>query len=251
MPTITTARIGTYECRVVSYTPQKTTRKPHLLLVHGIGVSHRYYAPFAEQLCRHGYCVTSLDLPGYGKTNSPKDVPDIKKLADIVAEYARQQAKGQVVLVGHSMGCQIVAKAVAANPALFAKLVLLAPTINRNERSLPVQAWRLFQDSLREPWAVNKIIFRDYLRMGPVRYLITTQSMISDSIETSVKHCNVPTLVVYGQKDPIVPTEWANKLATAAPNAQAACIRGAYHVFQFTHTHELMDICQKFLESPS
>lgn len=251
MLTFTTVRIGTYECRAVTYMPLKATKKPLILLVHGIGVSHRYYAQFAEQLCCRGYRVTSLDLPGYGKTNSPKDVPDIKKLADIVAEYARQQAKGRVVLVGHSMGCQIVAKAVAANPALFAKLVLLAPTINRNERSLPVQAWRLFQDSCREPWAVNKIIFRDYLRMGPVRYLITSQSMISDSIETSIKRSNLPTLVVHGQKDPIVPAEWANKLATAAPNGQAACIRGAHHVFQFTHAHELIDICQKFLESPS
>lgn len=217
-----------------------------MVLVHGIGVSHAYFLPFMKAAAQD-YHVIALDLPGYGKTDDPKNVLSIDELADVVNCYVSQHTTGKVVLAGHSMGTQIAIQAVRDAPKLYKKVIVMAPTINKHERNLAMQAVRLLQDTFREPWSVNKIVLRDYWRMGVWRYLVTTHSMLSDSIEDDITHVKVPILIVNGTNDPICPDEWADLLARKAPLATKVDIHGAPHVFQFSYPRELLDQCKKFI----
>lgn len=220
-----------------------------IVLVHGIGVSSRYFLPLAEELAKY-YDVTVVDLPGYGTAPDPKHALSIAELGGVVAAYIQQELAGSAVLVGHSMGCQIVAHTVRDHPQLCDKLILLAPTVNKWERTRRMQAWRLLQDVMREPPYVSALVFGDYLRMGIGRYLRTLRSMIGDRIEDTLVECDLPTLIVRGMRDRIVSSQWAQYLVRHLAAGEVSEISDAPHVVQYKKSKEVARVCRMFIEKP-
>jgi pimeloyl-ACP methyl ester carboxylesterase len=236
--------IGSYDVDVhVSSTGK---HRKAIVLVHGIGVSGRYFFPLADELMEH-YQVVIIDLPGYGKTPKPKDVLSIPELAGIVTGVSRQLSLDHPIILGHSMGCQIVAHAVMQAPKLYSKMILLAPTVYANERTLLIQALRLAQDIFFEPIRAGVIIFTDYMRMGLYRYLVTCRYMLEDRIEETLSSCKVPVLMVRGQKDVIVPSAWIRELHHLTPSLVCE-IADAPHAVQLKSPEFLADICHDFIE---
>lgn len=219
-----------------------------VVLVHGIGVSSRYFLPLAKELAKQ-YDVAILDLPGYGAAPDPKHTLSIAELGRVVAAYIHQEVAGPAVLVGHSMGCQIAAHTARQSPELCKSLVLLGPTVNIWERSRRMQAWRLLQDISREPPYVSALVFGDYLRMGVGRYWRTLRSMIDDKIEETLADTTIPTLIIRGQRDPIVPPEWTAYLADQLADASVEEIAGAAHVAQFKKPQILARLVRKFFST--
>lgn len=217
-----------------------------IVLVHGIGVSSRYFLPFAKELAKR-YDVSVLDLPGCGTAPDPEHTLSIAELGGVVAAYIQQEFAGSAVLAGHSMGCQIVAHAARDYPQLCDKLILLGPTVNKWERSRRMQAWRLLQDVMREPPYVSALVLGDYLRMGIGRYSRTLRSMISDKIEETLIGCSLPVLIVRGKWDPIVSAEWAAYLEDRLADARVEEIPRVAHVIQYKKPRELAAVVQKFL----
>lgn len=218
-----------------------------LVLVHGIGVSSRYFLPLAEELAKT-YDVTVLDLPGYGTAPDPKHTLSIPELGGVVAAYIEQAGLAPAVLIGHSMGCQIIAHTARQRPELCGRLILLGPTVNKWERSRRMQAWRLLQDVLREPLRVSLLVLSDYLRMGVGRYLRTSRSMIADKIEETLADCRLSALIVRGKKDPIVSAEWVRYLANQLSDAQVLELSNAPHVVQYKKPQELAYILRQYID---
>ncbi|WP_422114923.1 alpha/beta fold hydrolase [Brachybacterium sp. UNK5269] len=222
------------------------TQRPPIVLVHGIGMSGEYFLPFADLLAAT-HDVYALDLPGYGRTPTPARVLTVAELGEVVAGVVRALGREAPVLVGHSMGCQIVADAVAGHPGLCAGYLLIGPTVDPAARSLPGQAWRLLRDTLREAPATNVVVVRNYLRMGPLRYLRTARHMLADRTEEAIVRCTVPGLVVRGARDPIASAAWVRRLAGLAPNAEATEVPGGPHNVQHNRPHQLAAACAPFL----
>lgn len=235
-------KVDDYDVLVV----RNSSRSPEtVVMIHGIGVSHAYFKPFMKAMAP--WCqVYALDLPGYGTARDPEEVLSIEQLSGIVNAFIKQHRLKNVTIIGHSMGSQIVVQSVLKDMKLYKKCILLAPTIHKHERTLPMQAWHLVQDSVREPLKLNYIIMRDYWRMGPGRYLKTSRSMIEDAIEKEIVRVRLPVLIVNGTNDPIVPNDWAETLARVAPNGRKIDIRGP-HNFHFSHAKELSQKCRQFI----
>ncbi|MDB5187266.1 MAG: alpha/beta hydrolase [Candidatus Saccharibacteria bacterium] len=216
--------------------------------MHGLGVSGEYYLPFAEEV-NDFYDVYIIDLPGYGNTPKPDQPLTIKELSIVLHAYIAQKKLSNVIVVGQSMGCQIIAHAVADNPTPFSKMILLAPTVNKNERRFFIQSFRLLQDALREPPSATLLVMRDYIRMGIRRYLFTTKNMIADHIEKTLAHCQIPVLIVYGKNDKIVPADWVNYLTKNNPNCTSVAVSNAPHLLHYKKPQELIEICRRFIEN--
>jgi pimeloyl-ACP methyl ester carboxylesterase len=221
--------------------------KRTVILIHGIGVSSAYFVPLTEALAPH-YNVFSLDLPGYGKTIKPPHPLNLSELALITAEFIKAHKLNHVILVGHSMGCQIVTNTLKIIPNKIDKLILLGPTVNHNERTILLQGMRLMQDTFYESLKVNAIVFSDYARMGIIRYLKTSKFMVDDHIEDYLKNSAVPTLIIRGTNDHIVPHTWAAFLQSLSKNVVVKEIPKGPHVFQYKYAHEAKELCLKFIE---
>ncbi|MFI7579489.1 alpha/beta fold hydrolase [Kocuria kalidii] len=219
---------------------------PPVVLVHGIGVSGRYFLRLAGELAG-SHDVYALDLPGSGTTPTPRRPLTVAELGDVVATVVAQLGLDAPVVVGHSMGCQIAVHTVKDHPGLCSAYVLLSPALDPEARGLLVQAGRLLRDAVREPLDTLAVVVRSYLRMGPVRFLRTARCLLHDRIEENIRRCPVPGLVVRGEDDPVSRRDWARHLARSAPDARFLEIPGAAHAVQHTRPEEVAAACARFV----
>lgn len=221
-------------------------QRPPIVLVHGIGMSGEYFLPYADLLAAT-HDVYALDLPGYGSAPTPARALTVPELGAVLAGTVRALGLDAPVLVGQSMGCQIVADAIAAHPGLCAGYLLIGPTVDPAARSLTAQGLRLARDTLRERPGTNVVVLRNYLRMGPLRYLRTARHMLADRLEEAIVRCPVPGLVVRGARDPIAPAAWVRRLADLAPDARVLEIPGGPHNVHHHRPHEFAAAAGPFL----
>jgi pimeloyl-ACP methyl ester carboxylesterase len=224
---------------------------PVVVLVHGIGVSSRYMVPTAIRLaetCR----VYAPDLPGFGLSAKPSGVLDVPALADALAAWMRAVRLTRAALLGNSFGCQIIAEFGARHPTLVTRAVLQGPTMDPRARSAPRQILRWAFNSPFEPagaWtSLGSVVRQDYRDAGVRRVLATFRRALADRIEDKLPRLQVPTLVVRGARDPIVPQRWAEEAARLLPRGRLVVVPGAAHTMCFTSPDDLARVVRPFLE---
>lgn len=208
--------------------------KPVYVLLHGIGVSHRYLARLHLELAKNAD-VYSFDLPGFGKSSRPGRQLQVADYAAFVAGVLAAEGVRNVVVIGHSMGTQFAAELALREPDLVAGVVLMGPVVDSGRKSVTRQAVALTRDAMfSESLTSNMIVFSDYLRAGPRWYLTELPVMMEYPMRDKVAAVRQPVLVLRGTKDPIAKNAWCASLAGAAQQGTFAEIPGQGHVFQHT-----------------
>jgi pimeloyl-ACP methyl ester carboxylesterase len=219
---------------------QRDTGRAPVVLVHGIGMSHRYFARLHDALSEDS-AVYSIDLPGFARLPKPGFDVNVVAMARGLAEAIEALDVGPVILVGHSMGSQWVVEVAAERPDLVSHVVAMGPVTDDEHRSALAQALALGRDSLGEPPLVNAIVFTDYLRCGIPWYLAQVRHMVAYPIEDRVARLEVPLLIIRGEHDPIAGLQWCRRLRDRAPSAALVTIPGRYHVAQFSSPRAVAD----------
>ena len=229
--TTRTFDIGDLAFTAMTDAPSGVAPAPAVVLVHGIGVSHRYLARLHRVLAERT-AVVSIDLPGFGGLPKPRRDVDVEAMASGIVAVLSELELGRAVLVGHSMGAQWVVEAALQRSDLVERVVTIGPVTDDRHRSAMAQTRALAVDTLAEtPW-VNAIIFSDYLRCGILWYLAQLRHMIAYPLEERVAELSVPLLVVRGERDPIASTRWCRELRDRAPRAALVHIPHSHHVAQ-------------------
>jgi len=202
---------------------------PVYVLVHGIGMGRSVFA----DLARHLYDgeVVAVDLPGYGEAPEPARVLTIERTADLVAAYLREHVDRPAVLVGHSMGAQVVLEAAVRHSALVDRFVLIGPTVDPSARTAPRQLWRLLRDIAVESPRVIGRGAREYVRAGP-RVRTKFRAMLAHRPEDVLSRAHAPALVIRGEDDLVAPRAWCRRVAEELPRGRLVEIAG--------HGHETM-----------
>lgn len=216
-----------------------------IVMVHGIGVSGAYFMPLAKELAQE-YRVLVVDMPGYGTTPQPAAPLGIKQLAEVLEGVVKHYKLSDPMLVGQSMGCQIVAELAAQKNNVYSKIVLIGPTINRKERNRFLQGFRLLQDTFFEPFRLNKLVLRDYKRMGAARYMQTSTFMITNRIEQNLKIYSGRTLIIRGVEDRICPRDWCRYLSGVCRFGRFVEVNDAAHLAQYTQPKKVAEACKRF-----
>ena len=218
-----------------------------MVLVHGLVVSSRYMAPTAERLAPH-YRVFAPDLPGFGRSENPPHVLDVAGLSDALSAWMEAVGLERAALVGNSMGCQIIADLAVRHPGRVERAVLQGPTMDPLGRSAPRQIGRWLLDAPREPLSLLPIELLDYLSAGTRRAWRTFRFALEDPIEEKLLHVRVPTLVVRGSRDPIVPQRWAEEAAGLLPVGRLSVIPDAAHTANYGRAAEFGRVVREFLD---
>ncbi|PCE13753.1 hypothetical protein AUC47_08135 [Microbacterium sp. SZ1] len=219
--------------------------EPTYVLVHGIGMSHRYFAPLRDALSRRGRVIT-IDLPGFGGLPAPGEDLDVAAMGRILAQTLGALDLTRVVLVGHSMGVQWALEAAQSEPDRVDGLVLIGPVVDEAHRSLPAQALALTVDTFREAPVVNALVFFDYLRCGPRWYLTQARHMTAYRTEAAIARATQPMLLMRGGRDPVAGQQWVRRLRSSAGRAQVAEIADQPHNVQYTAAREVADAIERF-----
>jgi len=221
-----------------------------VLLLHGLGVSGRYFMPLASVLAARRQVIVP-DLPGWGRSERPSRPLGVGGAADLLGEFLRRRGRGAIAVVANSFGCQVALMLAQGRPELVGPLILVGPTVDPRYRSWSVHAVRLALDTLREPPALWRILFADYARMGSRRLAATAQAALEDRPEDRVASLRQRVLVVRGERDAICTLEWAAECASRAQRGSFAPVAEAAHAAHFSHPLVVARLIESFLEEGS
>ncbi len=206
---------GDLHFRIIESVPPTPAARSAVVLVHGIGMSHRYFDRLHRELAR-SVRVISVDLPGFGGLPKPGRDVDIEEMAHALAHVLAPWAASidaPLTLVGHSMGAQWAVELAARHPPLVGSVIAIGPVADDRHPTLLAQARALAVDTLGEGPATNVIVFTDYLRCGPRWYLTQVRHMLAYRTRERMRALVVPVLVVRGGRDPVAGPGWCRRLA--------------------------------------
>jgi pimeloyl-ACP methyl ester carboxylesterase len=223
-------------------------RPPPVVLVHGLAVSHRYLMPTAQLLAAH-HDVYVVDLPGFGLSGDPGPALDVPEHAAALAGWLDANGLGPAVLLGNSFGCQVLVELVTREPERCAALVLSGPTMDPHARTAARQIARGLRDFLREDPLQVPILARDVLDAGPARVWATLRAALRDPIEAKLPRLTVPTLVLRGAVEPVVPARWAREATELIPDADLVELSGSPHNAVYVSAEALAAEVLRFLST--
>ncbi|UNX54388.1 alpha/beta hydrolase [Georgenia sp. TF02-10] len=207
------------------------------VLVHGAGLSARYFRRVAARL-RSAGDVLLLDLPGAPGLPAPRRPLSVAGQAAVVHRAVRASGGGEVVLVGQSMGAQVVVEMMARWPGSYRAGVLVGPPVNAAERTLPRQVLRYLQTALHEPARMWQVAVTDYARTTPRWLLGMVTAMLAYPIEARVAGmaAGADLVLLRGAADRLVPAPWVDELVSrSAARAEARTVPDGAHTLLLDH----------------
>jgi pimeloyl-ACP methyl ester carboxylesterase len=198
------------------------------LLVHGLGASWRWWEPVVESLGAR-FRIYLLDLPGFGTARGRPFVLD--DAPSYVRAFLAEARIEPATLIGHSLGGAVCARAAALWPEAVERLVLVAPA-GLLERRRPIQYVLPMVTALRHARPrFLRVLALDSLRAGAVTlYRAGRQLLGDDMLHDELESIRAPTLLVWGERDPMVPARLASAYERAIPDTRLVVIPRAGHV---------------------
>lgn len=235
---------------------------PALLLVHGMAGSAETWRPVAEHLA--GSCrVIAPDLPGHGRSDKPKLDYTLGTYAATLRDLLDVLDCDSATVVGHSLGGGITMQLAYQHPHVCDRLVLVASgglgsdvspilrglSLPGAEYLLSVVTHHRTRDSLTrlgslaarvglQPLPELAEIGRAYSSLGDpaarAAFLQPLRSVIDVEGQTVSAHdrlhlADVPTLIVWGDRDRIIPVSHAHAAHRAIADSRLEIFEGAGH----------------------
>lgn len=238
-------RMGGHEVHALEY----GTGDRVLLLLHGLSGSSRWWSRNIPELSRH-YRLLVPDLIGFGRSRAAS-LPPIDEAAALLGEWMDSMELGPVVVVGHSMGGQIAIHLAAADPSRLEKLVLIdSAGIPRN---LSVSTALRFAAEVAPLWRWGDprflpVIAGDAWAAGPRVLMRAVWHIVRDDVRPLLPRITVPTLILWGERDTLVPLSDAWKLREGLPDARIVVLRGAAHNPMVDRPADFNRLLQRFLD---
>lgn len=218
-----------------------------VVLLHGIGMSHRYLSRLHEQLAESG-TVYSIDLPGFGATPRPKHALSVEDQARVLAAALDSLGVAACTLVGHSMGTQFAVELARQRPDMVQRVVLIGPVVDPTRRTVVQQAAALGIDTFFEPPMANALVISDYFRCGPRWYLKTLPSMMRYPTLDRVRDVGCPVLVIRGENDPMAREGFCRDLARTARQGSLIQMPGHAHIVQHSAPRSVASAIRRFVQ---
>ncbi len=250
------------------------------ILLHGLGASLFSWREVSEPLAQFG-TVIAYDRPAFGLTERPMEwdgTNPYSQEAQVELVIGLMDSLGieKATLVGNSAGGTVsmltylkyperVESLILVDPAVYAgggapawiRPLLGTPQFNHIgplfARQIQTRGPELVQVAWHDPSKITPEIFEGYKEPLQVEnwdkalWYLTVASRESGLAER-VNDFNLPTLVITGDDDRIVPTEQSVRLAGELPNAKLVVIPQCGHVPQEECPAEFMQAVEEFLK---
>ncbi len=250
-----------------------------VLFSHGWPLDADMWDYQLHHLAANGYRAIAFDRRGFGRSDQPWNGYDYDTFADDIKELIEHLDLRDVTLVGFSMGGGDVSRYLARHgSARVAKLALLGavtPLFGQNP-DFPQGVDQSVFDGIREGLLKDRAqfladfapvfygtnqgqevsagVFTQTLNIALLASLKGTLDCVTAFSETDFRpdmaKIDVPTLVIHGDADQVVPFETTGKLAAEAiRGAELKVYAGAPHGFAVTHAEQLNQDLLAFVAS--
>ncbi len=224
-----------------------TPNAPVFVLIHGLLIASRYMLPTAARLGQQ-YPVYLPDLPGFGGSADPSHIYSLQEQADVIIGWLDALALPPAIFLGNSLSCQVLVDLAVRYPARVQALILTAPTVDPYAHSFFAQFVRLLWDGPREDPRILLPMVLDFFRGGPGRAIRTFRYALADPMPEKLTRVAAPTLVVRGDRDPIVSQRWVEEATRLLPHGQLQVLANAPHCVTFSTPDALIVALVPFVQ---
>ena len=255
---------------------------PALLLIHGIGDSSDTWRPVVEQLAER-YTVVAPDLLGHGRSEKPRADYSVAGFANGMRDLLSVLEVDRATVVGHSLGGGVAAQfayqfpdrcerlvlvgsggvgrtvspllRVAAVPGVEALMPLLGLPPIRFASRLGAGLLRVFDTALgrdaEEILAVFDALPNTEARMVILRTLrssVDWHGQVITMVDRAYLAEGVPTLIVWGRRDAIIPLGHGRLIHTVMPGSEFEVFDEAGHFPHHTDPARFVRVLREFME---
>jgi pimeloyl-ACP methyl ester carboxylesterase len=197
-----------------------------LVLIHGLAGSSRWWAKNVPALAEK-FEVHSVDLLGFGQSNSGPFV--LSEAATTLARWMERLKLERSHVVGHSMGGFIAADLAADFSHLVDHLVLVDAAAMPFDRSASPGLGDVIRTAPYLPFSFLDILLPDLYRAGVKTVVKAAYELMTTDIREKLANIVSPSLVIWGENDPMVPMNLGKQLARRLPCKEFVIIKGAGH----------------------
>jgi pimeloyl-[acyl-carrier protein] methyl ester esterase len=237
--------------------------KRQLVLVHGWGVNRCIWRPIADAL-ENRYQIIAVDLPGYGGHHPLDGSDSLITMAEDVAD----SVTGPAVWIGWSLGGMVAMQVAISRPSQVTRLILVGSTAKfvtdrQWQHGVSADDIDRFGHDLSTDYdaALSRFLLLQSARVGNSRQLArqigalitacgepdkkalerSLEILISSDLRPLLSRLRVPTDVIHGRYDRLVPPTAARYLVDRIPNARLSWLPGGHAPF-VTHPQEFVTL---------
>ena len=243
---------------------------PLLVLVHGFTGSKENWLPLMRELSR-SHRVIAVDLPGWGESDrlAGADYGPVAQAARLAA-FIKALPQAPELVVGHSMGGQIVGLLAARHPETAPRIVLMSSAGVRYEENAfanavlagdnPFQVTNraelkrylgiVFADPPFVPWPASEALVRrrradadfeqrvlDGIGRGPDAF----------ALEAELGNISAPTLLLWCREDKVIDISAAEVFAKGLPQSRTVILSGCGHMPMMAQPRNVAEALRDFL----
>jgi pimeloyl-ACP methyl ester carboxylesterase len=256
---------------------------PALLLLHGLGCTHRTWLPVLDALARR-YTVIAPDLLGHGESDKPRADYSIGAFANGMRDLLTVLDIDKVTVVGHSFGGGVAMQFAYQFPERTERMVLvgsggLGPEVSAAIRAITTTGFHQVMGALTLPGVrqlgtaglralsrtgirefrdfdeVAEIYqsFRDPAARAAVRHVVRAvvdwQGQIVTMSDRAYLTEAMPMCVIWGEQDRVIPVSHADRAAELAPKARVEIVPNAGHFPHKDHPERFVRILNDFVRT--
>lgn len=251
-----------------------------VILMHGWPLSSDSWDDQAMAIADAGMCAIAYDRRGFGRSDQPWSGYDYDTLSDDLADVVKYCAAKDATIVGFSMGGGEVARYMSRHKgknlkqaALISSVVPFMLKTEDNPKGTPQSAFDEMAQGMKADRAhFFAKFFKDFYGVGIFQESVSEEilewscdvslmaglkptlacagAFSQTDFRPDLKAFNVPTLIIHGTADKIVPIDAAGRAAAASiKNSTLIEYDGAPHGLFATHKNQFTKDLLAFLQA--
>ncbi|MDE6704202.1 MAG: alpha/beta hydrolase [Muribaculaceae bacterium] len=231
---------------------------PAIILMHGWGCQSSTLNSIAN-IAAEQHTVYNLDLPGFGKSDEPREVWGVDEYARMLEEFVSKLGIENPIVLGHSYGGRIGILYSSRNSV--DKLILVDAAGIKPKRSLKYyfkvysfkagkHLTRLFLGKVKAEERIEAM----RKKKGSSDYAGSSQMMravMSKSVNQDLKYAmpaiKAPTLLIWGENDTATPLRDAKIMEKLIPDAGLVSFLGCGHYSFLDNPHQFAAVLRSFI----
>lgn len=230
---------------------------PAILILHGWGDSRHAFDNMAKTLSKK-FKVITLDLPGFGETQSPQEAWGLDDYANFVKAFAEKLDLKVKAIIGHSNGGAIAVRGFAKDTLNAEKLILLAPSGIRDIYQGRKKILRLAAKTAKyitKPLpnrARSRLKRNAYKKIGSDLFVAehlqeTFKKIVTDDVRNDAAKLKLPVLIIYGSDDTATPPRFGQMYRDLIHGSKLEIIEGADHFLHLSHKEKVAREIEEFV----
>ena len=224
---------------------------PLLVMLHGWGSNIDLFAGVIN-FAKKGYHVVAMDMPGFGKSDEPKEPMGVEDFMNFVIDFVKTLYPDdkEIIFLGHSMGGRIIIKLASGinegklSPGFTIPKIILTDSagvipVKTKAQQKKSRRYKFYKNLITksgllklDPKALDKLQKKfgsaDYAAASPVMRKSLVMAVNEDMVPY-MPSVTQPVLLIWGDRDTATPLSDGQKMEELMPEAGLAVIEGAGH----------------------